>query len=327
MDSKEPPDHHRYSWVAFYPDTVRFLLRAIAFYVERLEAEQRTLEADPELMALLTVETRREFRIGRDCDHAKRIQLWLQEHLDKANGDIDVDISLDHATVRFLKSVGLLYLAHLKNRRNAISQTPDLSANTLAAIDREITKSEEFLNNAGVFSNASTIPLLVPERDVCSVPTGEQEAQPTLRRASRPSPVIIESIEILDQELRSRCLDLFQQFKESGEHARQDTVISEATRILEHRLRAAIKAADTVTGKDLAIAAFSGTNPVLRISSIPGEQTAVQLLFQGAFGFIRNPVHHKLLTDLSADRVLQVLGFVDYLISIINAAERRADPR
>jgi uncharacterized protein (TIGR02391 family) len=120
-------------------------------------------------------------------------------------------------------------------------------------------------------------------------------------------------------------LDLFNQFQESGQADRNDTVVAEASRILENRLRAVTGCTDGSTGKQLVTLAFNGQKPKLRVSSVPSEQEAAQLLFMGTFGFIRNQVQHKLLGSLPAERVLQVLGWIDYLLSVIEQAERVAD--
>ena len=62
-----------------------------------------------------------------------------------------------------------------------------------------------------------------------------------------------------------------------------------------------------------------------RISDVDAEQQAAFLLFRGAFGYIRNRAHHKLLSDLPPERVVQIVGFIDYLISLAESAVRRED--
>jgi len=320
--STEPPDHHRYSWVMLYTETVKFLVSAIEFYIELVAEEADQLNSDPHLKSFLTEETRREFRIDRDLAYARRIMQWLNEKLSSAEDSFDIDISLDHGTARYLKSVGLLYLGFIKNKRNELAIRPNISKNTLAAFDREITTKEEFLTKAGIFSNATVIPLLAEQQNPEALEQKNVTAaiSPSLYRAARPAAVLIDSIEILDDELRSRCLDLFKQFQESGQSERHDTVVSEATRILEHRLRSLTQSDASLSGADLVNKAFSGDSPKLRISRVSSEQKAVHLLFLGTFGFIRNPVHHKLLSDLPPERVIQILGLIDYLISVLNAS-------
>ena len=146
-----------------------------------------------------------------------------------------------------------------------------------------------------------------------------------LLAASRPRPIIVGSIELLDHELRTRCLDLFNTFQESGQSERNDTVVSEASRILENRLRTVTGSSDGSNAKQLVTSAFNGDKPRLRVSNVRAEQEAVQLLFLGTFGFIRNQVQYKLLGNVPAERVLQVLGWVDYLLGVIAQVEPVTD--
>ena len=173
----------------------------------------------------------------------------------------------------------------------------------------------------GVFAQATPIPLLVDQV------AQEQAAQAPdttagLHYVSRPRPVVISSIEILDSDLRARCLDLYQSFCEDGSAHRLDTVVSEATRILEDRIRRKAELPPDCVGVDLASKAFSGDPPILRLSDIENEQKAAHLLYRGVFGLIRNHVQHQLVTGLLPERVLQILVIVDYLLLLVNDSTR-----
>jgi len=299
------------------------------FYVSLLDEEYRELEGDPDLAKLITEDTRRELGLGRDKDRATRLRQWIQEHAEQHGDSYHVDISLGHGTVRFIKAAALLYLAQLKNKRNILASRPNVTAATLSALDRELSRKEELFTSAGVFKNASAVPLLASFAPTTETkPAIEREMAAStapLLSAARPRPVLVDSIEILDHELRARCLDLFNQFQEAGQADRNDTVISEASRILENRLRGVTRCEDGSNAKQLITLAFNVQKPGLRVSSVVAEQEAAQLLFLGTFGFIRNQVQHKLLGDLPAERVLQVLGWIDYLLSVIEQAERVED--
>ena len=149
-------------------------------------------------------------------------------------------ISRPHKSVRYLKSVGLLYQGFLNLRRNEYSKRPNLSKRLLACLDREITSKEEALTAEGVFASATEIPLLVDQSlassDANMVDQLESESVIQVRR---PPPVIVESIELLDEQLRIRCVDLYEKFRATGESERFDLVVTEATRILENRLKEA----------------------------------------------------------------------------------------
>lgn len=329
METVENHDSHVYNWIMFERETVVFILRAIDFYVSLLGDESRELAEDPELASLITDDTRRELGLGRDKDRASSLRQWIQEESEQRGDSYRVDITMSHGTVRFVKAVSLLYLAKLKTKRNALSSRPNVTAATLSAIDREISRKEELFSSAGVFKNATPIPLLAQWGSWPDYAGQAEGATPTtevsLLTASRPRPVLVDSIEILDHELRTRCLDLFNQFQESGQSDRNDTVVAEASRILENRLRATTGCTDGSTGKQLVNLAFNVQKPLLRVSAVPAEQEAAQLLFLGTFGVIRNQVQHKLLGSLPAERVLQVLGWFDYLISVMEQSERVVD--
>lgn len=153
-------------------------------------------------------------------------------------------------------------------------------------------------------------------------PAREEQAKHSAMPLFRPQPVVLESIEIRDPELRKRCLDLFTKFRTEGAHDRLDTVVTEATRVLEDRLRSLSSAPATCTGVELAAHAF-GSSPRLIVSDVEPEQQGCPpplSLFRGVFGFIRNSVHHKLVDNLQPERVLQIVGMMDYLLFVMEGA-------
>lgn len=316
QESREPHDRHHYQWVMFYRENVEFFVKALTFYESLIDQELSDISEDEHLNALLSEDVRREFKLEKGVRDVQRMREWLQGELDKREDRFDCDLSLSHGSVRYLKSVGMLYINYLKILRNKLSSRVNISAKTLEAVDTQITRLEEGFNN-GVFANASLIPLLADqisgaETDVAA----KDETVEAIAYATRPKPILVESIEILDKELKERCLDIFNLFAETSQPERLDTVVAEATRILENRLRHLTKCKGNETGTDLAAKAFAGASPMYRISDVPAEQEAVHLLFRGAFGYIRNRTQHKLLADLPPERVVQILGFIDYLISL-----------
>lgn len=326
MESSENADGHQYDWVMFRTHTIQFVIRAIDFYLSLLGDEKKELADDPELAALITDDTRREMGLESEEQRAKRIRTWLSEKIE-GRGQFDtVDISVSHWLVRYMKSLAFLYLKNLRERRNKLASRKSVTAFTLSAVDREISSIEDLFLNAGVFKGASTLDLLAsyPEPSMEAAPSSGQ-ASALLDLSQRPRPVLVGSIEILDHELRARCLDLFNQFQESGQADRNDTVVAEASRILENRLRKVLGADDGKSAKQLVSDAFNAKSPRLVVSNVPSEQESAQLLFLGTFGFIRNSVQHKLLVDMPAERVLQILGWTDYLLSVIDQSQAQSN--
>jgi len=322
MQTTENDDEHRYDWVMFRAHTIHFLIRAIDYYISLLGDEGKELEEDPDLAALITDRTRQEIGREDEFDRARRIQAHLAEKVKGREQFRTVNITVTHWLVRYLKSIAALYLRHLKERRNAIASRRNITYATLSAVDREISGIEELFQNSGVFKSASTLDLLAtyPQEGVEESRNPSQPSTPS-DLSQRPRPVLVGSIEILDHELRARCLDIFNQFQESEQTDRNDTVVSEASRILEHRLRTVLNAEDGKSAKQLISDAFNPKNPRLVISNVASEQEAAQLLFLGTFGFIRNSVQHKLLQNISAERTLQILGLIDYLLSLVDQSQ------
>ncbi len=323
----ERPDHHVYEWVSLDRDTFEFYLAAVRFYESILEADVKAMREDEDLRAILGGQTLDSYPIAKELQRVRRVRQWFDKEIAKGGTDpLDFDVSISHGWVRFIKSVSILYLEHLRRRRHMIASRPFVSKAMLEAVDQQLAHLEE-KTQIGVFRTATPYSLLISQ-----LPEAAAELSPALPQVAavlgnaRPRPVVLDSIEIRDSELRKRCLDLLAQFREDGEHDRLDTVVNEATRILEDRLRRLSGAPATCVGVDLARHAFGPPSPRLVASDVAAEQEAAHLLYRGVFGFVRNSVHHRLVGTLQPERVLQIVGMVDYLISVAEAARRDNGP-
>jgi len=310
----EKPDHYRYQWMMFYADTLRFYLAALRHYQARLEAELARIGHDPLISEILGPEALDTFPVAKESQRFGRMVERLQAIIDQEPDAWDYDINVTHGDIRILKSVGLLYLAHLRQRRNEIANDTSLSTIALQAIDTRLSQFEEKLH-IGAFKEASPYPLLIDP----PTPPASEPSPPASKTAS-PPPRIASGHEILDRQLRERCLDLFYSFERSGQAHRYDTVLSEATRVLEDRIRRLAGTAQDLEGLRLISHAFGGQNPALVLSGDSAEQEAAHLLFRGVFGLIRNPFHHRLIEEVPQERAMQVLTIVDYLLFLADSA-------
>jgi hypothetical protein len=322
----EPPDHHVYNSVSFDADTFEFYLAATRFYESLLEGDLKAVHEDQDLRVILGEQALESYPIAKELKRVQRLRQWFEERIEKARNDSwGHEVNISHDFVRFVKSVSSLYLQHLRGRRELIASRPLISKSLLDAVDQQLARFEE-KTQIGVFRNATQYPLVLSQlpRVACDeAPIATDNAD--LKGSAAPRPVILESIEIRDPGLRKRCLDLFAQFREDGQHDRLDTVVNEATRILEDRLRSLSSAPATCVGVDLAKHAFGPPSPRLVVSDIGAEQESAHLLYRGVFGFIRNSVHHRLVGALQPERVLQIVGMIDYLLSVAEAARRQKD--
>lgn len=324
----EPNDNHVYDSIHVFQDTFDFLYRSLCFYRDLLKGAIDAVNLDPDLKALLGTDAQRSSPATKELQRVQSAISWwdqLRAREGEDAGDYNIG-SFSHGVVKFLKSVAGLYLRRLRSKRDAFSQRPGESKYVLESLDTELARFEEKMRTSGVFGKATTIPLLVEDvieaKGVAAAPNQSSQQVPGLpERQLDAKPLLLESIQILDPSLRERCLDLFNDFERRSQHDRFDTVIAEATRILEDRLRS-ITAQSAGTGDELANKAFGSASPQLRVSDVAAEQTAVLLFFKGVFGHLRNPSHHKLLGSLNPERTIQILAIVDYALYLLEAAER-----
>lgn len=324
---EEPPDYFDHGIVSFNRDTFEFFFAAVRFYETVLSKGLNAIKNDEDLKTILGDDALATFPIAKELERTRRAGEWFSNQISIGGGiEIDVGVGVSHGLVRYIKSVAILYLEHLQGRRNALASRRDFPKGLLQAVDQQMSKYEEKLS-MGIFREATPAHLILAD-----VPEAREESPPeaaggeSVSRELRPSPVVHDSIEILDTELRKRCLDLFALFREDGACDRLDTVLSEATRILEDRLRSLSGAPATCTGVKLADYAFSTAGGRLIVSEIDAEQEAARFLYRGLFGFIRNSVHHRLVENLQPERVLQIVGMIDYFISVAESARRVASP-
>jgi hypothetical protein len=322
---QEPSDNERYIGVSIYRDTFQFLVRSLRFYKSRLEEEAKVIIEDPDLKALMELRSFREpagpTPIEKEINLLNRMIAWYED-IERQQGaeEWDYEIgNISHGAIRHLKSICLLYLNHLRNARNRMATTPNMTAQSVSYVDEQIAHFEEKMNSAGVFAKATPIPLLLAQESpqpLHSTVTGEPKES---LAAPVTAPIVLSRIPVLDQQLRDRCLDMFERFEAEQQHDRFDQVLGEATRILETRLRGALRETQGV-GMKLANKAFNPGAPGLIVSSIQDEQEAVLALFRGIFGHIRNPSHHRLLGEISPQRTMQLIGLIDYAIFLIESA-------
>lgn len=312
----EPRDDKVYT-IMIWDSTLIFYMRALNFYEHNVQADIKAIDEDEDLKAILGEEERKNFKIYRELDRIEWTRSYIKNKLDSGKDHHFCDIS--HGSIRFLKSIGTLYINHIQNRRNRLASRRNISKYVMEAVDKKISELRE-MTVQGVFREAINIPLLVDEFQVEQSTTNEPTVE-KLTEVVAPRPIVIESIEILDQDLQKRCLDLFNSFETSGQRDRHDTVLTEATRIFEDKLRKICGASTDVSGVDLAQYAFSGQNPRLVVSNVPAEQEAAHLLIRGVFGLLRNVPHHRLLGELQPERVLQVLGTLDYCLALAQGAK------
>ncbi len=322
---KPIPDNHLYELVNFSSTALKLFVDALRHYQRLLETDIQELQQEEFIAQILPQETIGNLPIAQEISRIKRYADILEEKLQKA-GDWGAVLSIYHGDVRFLKSVTELYLNEIRVKRDSFARSRRVSKAALEALDTRIAELAE-KNKGGIFQRAELVPLLVNPRteDIEeSSPPVEAPASPRAPQGATSTLTPIYGIELLDPELRQRCLDLLEQ--RLGDSDKLDTIISEATRVLEHRIRLLSGADSTLSGLDLVTHAFGGNAPRIQLGENPAERDAAHLLFRGVFGFIRNPFHHRII-PINRERVIQLLGLVDYLLYVLeNAAKTPSGP-
>ena len=150
-----------------------------------------------------------------------------------------------------------------------------------------------------------------------------QEASPAVPERRRLSPILtsLADIPIVDSVLRERCLTLLGAIDGAGTSEQLDTVVREMSVVLEDRVRELSGFSGKGGGAELFSATMARDPCLLRFSPEKDIQDAAHLFFRGYSGLVRNEVMHRLVKSYTKDRVLQLLGTVDYLLFLLSNAQ------
>jgi hypothetical protein len=241
-------------------------------------------------------------------------------NLEGMQSDPSADTIVLYGDLRWLKAGMLLRINELRAQREAeFAKYTALPVFVVQAINARIAEYEN-LAESGLFN--SMVPHLLMFDSVMPAAIKVQVAD-SIAQDSNGS-LFIMRVELLDEGLRHRCGDLYEQFAADPTHQdRFDTVLRDAGVVIESRIREATGLAENLIGEVLLAKAFATDSGELIFSSDKSEQKAVHNLFLGFFGFIRNSVNHRLVPTYTKERAAQVLGMADYLLFLLSQGQRR----
>ncbi|MBI2350336.1 MAG: hypothetical protein HYV00_02450 [Deltaproteobacteria bacterium] len=121
------------------------------------------MREDEDLRAILGDQALDSYPIAKELKRVKRVRQWFEKHIEKGGKDAwDYDVDIAHELVRFIKSVSVLYLDHLRRRRQVIASRPATSKSMLEAVDQQLARLEE-KTQLGVFLTATPYPVVIDQ--------------------------------------------------------------------------------------------------------------------------------------------------------------------
>jgi hypothetical protein len=281
----------------------------------------------PELEGYRQVET--PFKLERsavemEITRIKRMVKWCQDRLGElAFGMRPFQIS--YGSLRVLKAGILFEIAAIEAERDKVFSTHRrLPKSVMQAINDKVASLRN-LAESGILNGMIPASIVVETAPI--VPEAVEVVAPAVEQARSSRVVAALRIELVDPEIRRRCGDLFEQFTLNlDDQDRFDTVLREASAVLEERIRTLSGLPANQYGLDLVSRALAVDTGELILSGDRNEQEAGHLLFRGFFGFVRNTVGHHLVPAYTKERAGQVLAYVDYLLFLLSQARRRNPP-
>jgi len=122
-----------------------------------------------------------------------------------------------------------------------------------------------------------------------------------------------------DAELRERCEDILLA------RSKFDRPISQATLVLEDRIRKKAEPDKKLTGENLVGFAFNEevSKTVLRVpGGDPEAQRGFTQILRGVFPAFRNKTHHSVTDTFSREDAMRVCGFIDVLLLVIDKSDK-----
>lgn len=295
----------------FYVETYREFQKGLEALLAELESHRNIVQ----LLGLTSSPYENEVRRIRGMVD------WGKERLqsDKQSSHAEITVSgASYGSLRYLKAA-ILYRAFLveEQKRDYLAKSRIVPRSVLQSFDARIAQ----LRNMGEMGKLSG---LRPAEVLFELLEAGREATPALPERTSPIPTgttSLAEIPIVDPILRERCLTLLGAIDGAGSTEQLDTVVREMSVVLEHRVRELSGFSGKGGGADLFSSTMAREPHLLRFSAEKDIQEAAHLFFRGYSGLVRNEVMHRLVKSYTKERVLQLLGTVDYLLFLLSNAQ------
>jgi hypothetical protein len=256
-----------------------------------------------------------------EVDYVRGMREWgeekIKEKKESRSGMIVVN-GVTFGSLRYLKAA-ILYRAFQvqQQQREFLAKQKLVPRSVLRSFDERI-KQLQNIGEMGKLSGLKPADVLFEITDEGGVPP---ISRPSRAEPARPTEGALIDVPIVDEELRKRCLPLMKAIEGAGSPDQFDTVIREMSVVLEDRVRGVSGFSGKASGGDLFSLTMAKEPVLVRFSAEKDVQEAAHLFFRGYSGLVRNEVMHRLVRSYTRERVLQLLGLVDYLLDLLSRAE------
>jgi hypothetical protein len=256
----------------------------------------------------------------KELKRIKRMIEWGEEHLKGKRQDDDIYINgVTYGSLRYLKAGALLRAQNIIEKRNEVLHKNRFIPQSIVQTYDERIGQLLNLAEQGVFNGLRPANVFFEVSKQAGETNVNEEI--TLVSSITGDQYNLTEIPIIDSILRERCLGLLRAVLEEGSENRLDTIIREMSVILEDRVRDISGYTGKLTGVELFSALMAKEPFRIKFSDQKDLQESAHLLFRGYSGFVRNEVMHKLVPSYTKERVLQLLGTVDYLLFVLSRAQ------
>lgn len=246
---------------------------------------------------------------------------WGKERLDGTKDSPRDSITVNGVTfgsLRYLKA-GVLYLAYIieTQKRTFLTEAKIVPRSVLQSFDVRIEQLQNMgeMGKLGGLRPAEVLLELLEATDSTRI-----KSEPRMELAL-PTSTTHADVPIVDPVLRKRCLPLLTAIEVANNPQQYDTVIREMSVVLEDRVRELSGFTGKASGAELFSATMTRDPYLIKFSSEKDVQDATHLFFRGYSGLVRNEVMHRLVETYTKERVMQLLGTIDYLLFLLSKAQ------
>lgn len=309
---EQRPDDERAGSPWFFTETYQEFHRGLESLLRELERHRKAVEelglsASP---------------FEEEVDYLRGMVEWGKEKLavvgDSPRGTVTVN-GVSYGSLRYLKA-GILYRAfEVEKQKSAfLAKNKIVPKSVLRSFDARIEQLRG-MSEMGKLSGlrpADVLFELTAAEPAAGVSSPSPRLIPALPPASSDTAVLV-----VDEVLRKRCLPLLRAIDGEGARDQYDSVIREMSVVLEDRVREVAGYTGNASGADLLGITMARDPVLIRFSPEKNVQEAAHLFFRGFSGLVRNEVMHRLVESYTRERVVQLLGTVDYLLYLLSRAE------